>query len=148
MAYKNCTLCQSLLVEQLYTTAHYTVVASAIANLAGFLLQTKALLFLPQLIEDILPVLGCLWGLQDFWICHLESSPALLYNILLPINCYIGNSTTKNHSRSMTDNRDLTETFHQKISSHHKVIASVSRISNPHEYAQSVTKYSVLPLPV
>ena len=51
----------------------------------------------------------------------------LLYNILLPINCYIGNNTTKHHSRSMSDNRDLTETFHQRISSHLKVIASVSR---------------------
>ena len=48
----------------------------------------------------------------------------LLYNILLPINHYIGNNTTKCHSRSMSDNRDLTETFHQKISSHYKVIAS------------------------
>ena len=48
----------------------------------------------------------------------------VLYNILLPINCYIGNSTTKHHSGSMSDNRDLTGTFHQKISSHHKVIAS------------------------
>ena len=48
----------------------------------------------------------------------------MLYNILLPINCYIGNSTTKCHSGSMNDNRDLTETFHQKISSHHKVITS------------------------
>ena len=52
----------------------------------------------------------------------------MLYNILLPINCYIGNSTTKGHSRSMSDNRDLTETFHQKISSHYKVIASAFQI--------------------
>ena len=44
--------------------------------------------------------------------------------ILLLIICYIGNSTTKHHSRSMSDNRDLIETFHQKISSHYKVIAS------------------------
>ena len=51
-------------------------------------------------------------------------SPLMLYNILLTINCYIGNSTTKCHSRSMSDNRDLTETFHQNISSHYKVIAS------------------------
>ena len=49
----------------------------------------------------------------------------MLYNILLLINCYIGNSTTKCHSRSVSDNRDLTETFHQKISLHYKVIASV-----------------------
>ena len=43
----------------------------------------------------------------------------VLYNILLPINCYIGNNTTICHSRSMSDNRDLTETFHQNISSHY-----------------------------
>ena len=49
----------------------------------------------------------------------------VLYNILLLINCYLGNSTTKCHSRSMSDNRDLTETFHQNISSYYKVIASV-----------------------
>ena len=48
----------------------------------------------------------------------------MLYNILLPINCYIGNNTIKCHSRNMSNNRDLTETFHQKISSHYKVIAS------------------------
>ena len=42
----------------------------------------------------------------------------MLYNILLLINHYIGNSTTKHHSRSMSDNRDLTEIFNQKISSH------------------------------
>ena len=48
----------------------------------------------------------------------------VLYTILLLINCYMGNSTTKCHSGSMSNNRDLTETFHQKICSHHKVIAS------------------------
>ena len=48
----------------------------------------------------------------------------MLYNILLPINCYLGNSTTIHHSKSMSDNRELTETFHQNISSHYKVIAS------------------------
>ena len=48
----------------------------------------------------------------------------LLYNILLPFNHYIGNSTTEHHSRSMSDNGDCTETFHQKITSHYKVIAS------------------------
>ena len=48
----------------------------------------------------------------------------MLYNILLPINHCIGNNTIKCHSRSMSDNRDLTETFHQKISSYSKVIAS------------------------
>ena len=52
---------------------------------------------------------------------HLDT---LLYNNLLPINCYIGNGTTKCHSGSMSDNRDLTETFHQNISSYYKVIAS------------------------
>ena len=39
----------------------------------------------------------------------------MLYNILLPINCYIGNNTTKHHSGSMGDNRDLTGVFHQKV---------------------------------
>ena len=48
----------------------------------------------------------------------------MLYNILLPINCYIGNSTAICHSGSMSDNRELTETFHQNISSYYKVIAS------------------------
>ena len=72
----------------------------------------------------------------------------MLYNILLPINWYIGNNTTKCHSRSMSDNRDLTELFHQKISSLSKVIASDSRYFQSHEYAQSVTKYSILQLPV
>ena len=51
----------------------------------------------------------------------------MLYNILLPVNCYIGKNTTKCHSGSMSDNRDLTGVFHQKISSHPKVIASGSR---------------------
>ena len=55
---------------------------------------------------------------------HFVEDVKVLYNILLPINHYIGNNTTKCHSRSMSDNRDLTETFHQKISSHYKVIAS------------------------
>ena len=72
----------------------------------------------------------------------------MLYNVLLPINCYISNNTTKCHSRSKSDSRDLTETFHQKISSLPKVIASVLDISNPHEYVHSVTKYSILLLPV
>ena len=44
-----------------------------------------------------------------------RTEPLMLYNILLPINCYIGNNTTKHHSKSMSDNRDLTETLHQKI---------------------------------
>ena len=51
----------------------------------------------------------------------------LLYNILLQINCYTGNVTTKCHSKSMSDNRDLTETFHQKVSSLLVSIASDSR---------------------
>ena len=50
----------------------------------------------------------------------------VLYNILLLINPYIGNNTTKCHSRSMSDNRDLTGVFHQKISSLLEVIASDS----------------------
>ena len=51
----------------------------------------------------------------------------MLYNILLPINHYIGNNTTKCHSRSMGDNRDLTGIFHQKVSSLPMAIASDSR---------------------
>ena len=39
-------------------------------------------------------------------------SLVMLYNILLLINCYTGNNTTKCHSRSMGDNRDLTGAFH------------------------------------
>ena len=38
----------------------------------------------------------------------------MLYNILLPINCYTSNITTKCHNKSMSDNRDLTGIFHQK----------------------------------
>ena len=48
----------------------------------------------------------------------------MLYNILLLINHYIGNSTIICHSGSMSDNRELTETFHQNISSCYKVIGS------------------------
>ena len=51
----------------------------------------------------------------------------MLYNVLLRNNCYIGNNTTKHHSRSMSDNRDLTETLHHKFSSIPQVIASDSR---------------------
>ena len=51
----------------------------------------------------------------------------MLYNILLPINCYIGNNTTGCHRGSMGDNRDLTGAFHQKVSSLPMVIASDSR---------------------
>ena len=51
----------------------------------------------------------------------------VLNNVLLPINCYTGNITTKHHSESMSDNRDLTGVFHQKISSLPVNIASGSR---------------------
>ena len=51
----------------------------------------------------------------------------MLYNVLLPINSYTGNITNKHHSKSMSDNRDLTGTFHQKISSLPVSIASDSR---------------------
>ena len=51
----------------------------------------------------------------------------MLYNILLLINCYTGNITTKCHSKSMSDNRDLTGTFHQKVSSLPVSIAPDSR---------------------
>ena len=44
--------------------------------------------------------------------------------ILLLINCYIGNNTTKCHSRSMGDDRRV---FHQKVPSLPMVIASDSR---------------------
>ena len=72
----------------------------------------------------------------------------MLYNILLPINQYIGNNTTKHHSGSMSDNRDLTGVFHQKIFHFLRSLHQILDISNPHEYAQSVTKYSILQLPV
>ena len=45
----------------------------------------------------------------------------------LPINWYTGNITTKCHRESMSGNRDLTGTFHQKISSLPVSIASDSR---------------------
>ena len=51
----------------------------------------------------------------------------MLYNISLLINHYIGNNTAKHHSRSMSDNRDLTGVFHQKVSSLPMIIASDSR---------------------
>ena len=62
--------------------------------------------------------------LLQFHSYTIYSNKLVLYNILLLINCYIGNSTTIHHSRSMSDNRELTETFHQNISSYFKVIAS------------------------
>ena len=51
----------------------------------------------------------------------------MLYNILLLISHYIGNNTTECHSGSMSDNRDLTGVFHQKVSSLPMIIASDSR---------------------
>ena len=51
----------------------------------------------------------------------------MLYNVLLPINHYTGNITTKCQSKSMNDNRDLTGIFHQKFSSLPTSIASDSR---------------------
>ena len=51
----------------------------------------------------------------------------LLYDIPLQINGYTGNNTTKHHSRSMGDNRDLTGVFHQKVSSLPMITASDSR---------------------
>ena len=47
--------------------------------------------------------------------------------IILLINCYTGNSTTNCHSGSMSDNRNLTGVFHQKVSSLPVSIASDSR---------------------
>ena len=51
----------------------------------------------------------------------------MLCNTLLLINCYTGNITTKCHNESMSDNRDLTGTSHQKVSSLPASIASDSR---------------------
>ena len=48
----------------------------------------------------------------------------------------------------MSDNRDLTGVFHQKVSLLLRSLHQILDISNPHEYAQSVTKYSILQLPV
>ena len=70
----------------------------------------------------------------------------MLYNILLPVNCYIGNNTTKCHSRSMSDNRDLTETLHQKFLHFLRLLHQILDVSNPHEYAPNVTKVSILSL--
>ena len=72
----------------------------------------------------------------------------MLYNILLPINCCTGNITTECHSKGMSDNRDLTETFHQKFSSLPVSIASDSRYFQSSWICFSVTKYSSLQLPV
>ena len=72
----------------------------------------------------------------------------MLYNISLPINRYIGNNTTKCHSRSMSDNRDLTGVFIRKFLHFLRSLHQILDISNHHEYAQSVTTYSILQLPV
>ena len=48
----------------------------------------------------------------------------------------------------MSDNRDLTGVFHQKCLHFLWSLHQILDISNPHEYAQSVTKYSILQLPV
>ena len=48
----------------------------------------------------------------------------------------------------MSDNRDLTETFLQKILHFLRLLHQFLDISNPYEYVHSVTKYSILPLPV
>ena len=72
-----------------------------------------------------------------------------MYNILLPINHYIGNSTIKCHSRSMSDNkrsyRDISSEYFFTLQGH---CISLLDISNPHEYAHNVTKFSILPLPI
>ena len=60
-------------------------------------------------------------------IQHEGTCAKVLCDILLPINCYTGNITTKCHTKSMSENRDLTETFHQKVSSLPVSIASDSR---------------------
>ena len=72
--------------------------------------------------------------LQDSVVGHQSTQWKMMEDYFRDINIGAGyertkgycraNSTTKCHSRSMSDNRDLTETFHQKISSHYKVIAS------------------------
>ena len=72
----------------------------------------------------------------------------MLYNVLLPINCYIGNSTTECHSRSC---RVIIESllgyfirlFLQSLRSlHHpfSIASDLLDISNPHEYADIFTK--------
>ena len=72
----------------------------------------------------------------------------MLYNVLLLINHYTSNITTKCHSKSMSDNRDLTGIFHQKISSLPVNISSGSRYFQSSLISFSVTKYSNLQLPV
>ena len=60
-----------------------------------------------------------------------DISITMLYNILLPINHYIGNSTTKHHSRSMSDNRDLTKHFIRKF------LHIIRLLHQPSRYFQS-----------
>ena len=48
----------------------------------------------------------------------------------------------------MSDNRDLTGVFHQKFLHFLKSLHQILDISNPYEYAQSITKYSILQLSV
>ena len=57
----------------------------------------------------------------------MSVSILVLYNVFLLINHCTGNITTKHHSKSTSDNRDLTGTFHHKISSLPVSIASDSR---------------------
>ena len=76
-----------------------------------------------ETLEKLIKTVHTLHNRQSMYE-SLFTGQIMLYNFLLLINYYIGNSTIKCHSRSMSDNRDLTETFHQNISSHCKVIAS------------------------
>ena len=75
--------------------------------------------------EDITTLTYCIYQGRTPYVTY--SYTALLYNILLLINRYIGINTTKCHSGSMSDNTDLTGVFHQKISSLPEVTASDSR---------------------
>ena len=47
----------------------------------------------------------------------------------------------------MSDNTDLTGVFHQNFLHFLRSLHQILDISNPHEYVQSVTKYSILQLP-
>ena len=57
-----------------------------------------------------------LFSMFHLHVIHSTKDGIMLYNILL-INQYIGNITTKCHSKSMGDNRDPTLLLHQEISS-------------------------------
>ena len=48
---------------------------------------------------------------------HVIYFNLVLYNVLLPINLYTSNITTKCHSKSMSNNRNLTGTFPVSIAS-------------------------------